>query len=292
MYVISQSAYKSIIKDTNAKTGKELSNIVANFHLELSDNDCYFIDGNVTDKYCKDLTGKTLNLTLADQTGTFNIAGVSLHKYLGTFDFYTKPTIVVSDAVYTRYLSHVGTDAIVSYTGLMFDKPMNSQKTVDVLNSFIPENKEIKESGLQNISYTGFYKSMFSWYGAYVFIGMFIGILFLIASGSIMYYKQIIEAQEEIPRYDILKKTGMSQSEVKKSISRQLGIVFGIALLIGLLHSFFALLTYNRMMDIIGQETPTLSNALMVVVLYSISYYFFYLLSKKSYMRIVTKNKV
>jgi putative ABC transport system permease protein len=259
--------------------------------MRLSGNECYFIDGNVTDKYCKNLTGKTVNLNFANATQRFNIAGVSLHKYLGTFDFYTKPTIVVSDAVYSRYLAQAGSDDVVSYAGLMFDKPMNSGKTVAALNNVIPENKAISAVGLKNVSYIGFYKSAFQLYGAYVFIGMFIGILFLLASGSIMYYKQIIEAQEEIPRYDILKKTGMSRAEIKKSISKQLGIVFGISLLIGLLHSFFALLTYNRMMDIIGQETPTLLNALIVVVLYIISYYFFYVLSKNSYTRIVCEKE-
>ena len=288
-YILSQSDYKSIIKDTNAKTEKGLSNIRTDFNMELADNECYFIDGNTTEKYCENLTGKTVNLAYANSTSKFNIAGVSLHKYLGTFDFYTKPTIVVSDAVYTKYLSQAKSDDVVSYAGLMFDKPMNSEKTVKALNSVIPENKAISAVGLKNISYIGFYRSAFQFYGAYVFIGMFIGILFLLASGSIMYYKQIIEAQEEIPRYDILKKTGMSRSEIEKSISKQLGIVFGISLLIGLLHSFFALLTYNRMMDIIGQETPTLLNALIVVVLYIISYYFFYVLSKNSYMRIVCK---
>lgn len=286
-YILSQSDYKSIINNTKAKTGS-LSNIKTDFNMDLKDNECYFIDGNTTGKYCENLTGSTVNVRFSNSISNYNINGLSLHKYIGMFDLYKKPTIVLSDSVYNKYLEHTGAENVVSFTGLMFDKPEGSESTVEALNKIAPENKQVSSSvGIANISYIGFYKSTFSLYGAFVFIGMFIGILFLLASSSIIYYKQIIEAQEEINRYDILRKIGMSGKEVKKSISKQLAIVFGIPLFIGLIHSVIALLTYNRTMDLIGKETPTMLNALMIVVFYIIVYCFFYALSVKSYMRIV-----
>jgi len=289
-YLLSQSAYRSIITDTHARSGS-FSNLATNFNIDLKDSECYFIDGNGSKDYSENLAGSKMNLQFADKSNRYTIVGVALHKYIGILDLYQKPTIVVNDNTYNEYLENADAKDIISITGFMFDKPMNSQKTVDALNTIAPENKQASLMGVSNISYIGVYKAIFSLYGAYLFIGMFVGILFLLASGSIMYYKQIIEAQEEVNRYDILKKTGMNRKEVWESISKQLAIAFGIPLIIGLSHSVFALLTYNRAMDTLGQETPTLLNAFIIVAIYIIIYCLFYALSVKSYMRIVWKKE-
>ena len=110
-----------------------------------------------------------------------------------------------------------------------------------------------------------------------------------LAIGSVMYYKLIMEAQEEAPRYEILRKTGMKKGEILASVAKQLGLVYGLPLLAGLLHTVFALLTYNRTMDLIGQETPTLSNAAIVALLFVGVYGLFYALSVKTYHSIVWK---
>lgn len=285
-YILSQNDYKSIIKNTSTQTGS-FSNVKTDFNMDLKDNECYFIDGNTTDEYCKNLIGSKLNVTFLNCESSFDIAGVSMHKYIGLFDLYKVPTIVLSDNNYNMFLKQANADSIVSYTGLMFDKPSASENTVNALNKIIPKNEEISATGLPNISFIGFYKSAFSLYGAYVFICMFIGILFLLTSGSIMYYKQIMEAQEEAERYDILKKTGMSKNEAKKSISKQLAIVFGASLAVGFLHSVFVLQIYNRSMDLLGKDPATMLNAFLIVAIYIIIYFFFYVLSRKSYMQIV-----
>ncbi len=285
-YIMSQSTYQSIIKDTKVETGT-FHNIKTDFNMDLKDGECYFIDGNTKKDYCQNLTGSVMNLQFSNMTDGYRIVGVSLHKYIGILDLYLKPTMVLSDADYNKYREQVGVDDVVRFTGVMFDNPAGSENTVAALNKIVPENTRTSSTfGIANLSYIGVYKSVFSLYGAYVFIGLFLGILFLLASGSIMYYKQIIEAQEEVSRYDILKKIGMSRDEIKKSIARQLAIVFGLSLTVGLLHSAFALLTYNRTMDLAGKEMPTMINAGIIVGIYIIIYCFFYLLSVNSYMRI------
>ena len=226
-YILSESAYKSIISSTKPQVGS-MNNIKTDFNIGLMDNECYFIDGNTTGEYCKNLKGSQVNVYLGNQISRYAIEGVSLHKYLGLYDLYEKPTIVVRDEVYNRYLKQAANGDVGHFTGFMFDQPMNSESTVDALNKIVPGRFDIP--GVPNMSYIGFYKSSFSLYGVYIFIGLFLGILFMLATGSIMYYKQIIEAQEEINRYDILRKAGMNKKEVKGSISKQLGIVFGLPL--------------------------------------------------------------
>jgi len=96
-----------------------------------------------------------------------------------------------------------------------------------------------------------------------------------------------MEAQEEAPRYEILRKTGMKKGEILSSAAKQVGLIYGILLFVGLIHTVFALLTYNRMLGSMGQQTPTLQNAAMAVILFVAVYGDFYALSVKSYRGIV-----
>lgn len=120
-----------------------------------------------------------------------------------------------------------------------------------------------------------------------MFIGLFLGVLFLLATCSVMYYKMVMEAQEEGSRYAILRKIGMSRQEMLASVAKQLGIAFGAPLVVGLAHTVFALATYNRMLELMAQETPTFQNAALVALLYVAAYGVFYLASVRSYFRIV-----
>lgn len=57
---------------------------------------------------------------------------------------------------------------------------------------------------------------LFGMHGAYIFIGLFLGILFLVSTGGIVFYKQLMEARDEIKTYDIVKKIGMSAKDIIK----------------------------------------------------------------------------
>lgn len=287
-FILSESDYKSIIKTTKAKIGS-MNNIKTDFKGGLRDNECYFIDGNTDDKFNKGIKGSKVNVCFNNQTNSYEAIGVSLHKYIGSADLWKKPTIVVSDKIYGGYFKQAMNKDIAHFTGFMFDKPMNSESVVDELNKIVP--KRIDVPNVPNVSHIGYYKAIFASYGVYTFIGLFLGILFIFALGSIMYYKQIIEAQEETMRYDILKKTGMNKNEVRTSIAKQLAIIFAFPLIIGLMHTLFAILVYNRAMNVLGKETPTLFNALILVVMFIIIYGFFYAISVKKYLQIVWNKK-
>lgn len=73
-------------------------------------------------------------------------------------------------------------------------------------------------------------------YGGLLFIGIFLGLLFLLATVMIIYYKQITEGYEDHDRYEIMQKVGMSLSEVKSSIRSQILIVFFLPLAAAVCH--------------------------------------------------------
>ena len=68
--------------------------------------------------------------------------------------------------------------------------------------------------------------------GSLLFLGIMLGIVFIIAAVLIMYYKQITEGYEDQSRFDILQKVGMTKKEVKKCINSQVLTVFFLPLLI------------------------------------------------------------
>lgn len=82
------------------------------------------------------------------------------------------------------------------------------------------------------------------------FIGVFLGILFLMATVLIMYYKQITEGYEDKQRFMILQNVGMSHHEVKQTIRSQILTVFFLPLITAGIHIGFAFPFLYRIMTL------------------------------------------
>ena len=85
----------------------------------------------------------------------------------------------------------------------------------------------------EEASFRGVYSGLF-------FVGIFLGILFLMATILIMYYKQITEGYEDKQRFTILQNVGMSHHEVKQTIRSQILTVFFLPLVTAGVHIGFA----------------------------------------------------
>lgn len=67
-------------------------------------------------------------------------------------------------------------------------------------------------------------------YGGLFFLGLFLGVLFLLGTALIIYYKQVSEGYDDARRFNIMQKVGMSHKEVKQSIHSQILLVFFLPL--------------------------------------------------------------
>jgi len=76
--------------------------------------------------------------------------------------------------------------------------------------------------------------------GITIFTAAFLGLAFLVTTGSILYFKQMSEAEEERGSYTILRKIGFAEKDIMKGIYMKQAFNFGVPLIIGLLHSYFA----------------------------------------------------
>ncbi|MEA4939238.1 MAG: ABC transporter permease [Christensenella sp.] len=289
VYLLSADEYQKIIESTSTKRGR-LSNTKTEFGGSVKPGTCFFIDSQTSGAFCKSLTGQSVTFRLGSGSESLTIDGVSLHKYIGLFNLQQFVTLVVDNDTYNRYAALASPKDVVNFTGLMFDHPLSSAETVKALDEIAPPAHSYLRDLNGNISYIGFYQTMFALYGTYVFIGAFVGVLFLLALGSILYYKQLAEAQQERSHYAILRKIGMRKREARSSVRRQLGIVFGLPFVVGTLHMLFALFTYQRATSEMGADSSVFLDAFSVWGVLSLLYFAFYLFSASRYFRTVWKN--
>lgn len=121
--------------------------------------------------------------------------------------------------------------------------------------------------------------------GSLLFIGSFLGLVFLAATGSIIYFKVLTEAEEDKSQYNMLHKMGVSAKEMRKSVASQVFVIFFVPLTVGLLHSVVALKAFSSllMMD--------LAKPVMIwMIAYTVIYGLYYILTVASYNRIITQN--
>lgn len=126
------------------------------------------------------------------------------------------------------------------------------------------------------------YKESLQKFGLIIFIAGFLGFIFLIATGSILYFKQMTEAEQERKSYTVLRQLGFGEREMMGGIIRKQLYVFGIPLAIGLVHSIFAVKAASAL---------TLSDitfpAAIAMTIYTIIYFVFAVLTIGYYRRIV-----
>jgi len=127
-------------------------------------------------------------------------------------------------------------------------------------------------------------------YGGLFFLGIFLGLLFIMATVLIIYYKQIAEGYDDRKRFEIMQKVGMSRAEIKKAIQSQVLTVFFLPLAAAVIHIAFAFKVITKLLSVFNiTNIPlfALSTALTILV-FSVFYAAVYALTAKTYYKIVS----
>ncbi|ANT57602.1 ABC transporter permease [Bacillus altitudinis] len=121
--------------------------------------------------------------------------------------------------------------------------------------------------------------------GLMMFIVGFLGLSFLVTSGCILYFKQMNESEEEQSSYTILRKLGFTEKDLLKGIRLKQLFNFGIPLVVGLLHSYFAV---QSGWFFFGGELWT--PMLIVMSIYTVLYSIFGFLSVQYYKKVIKES--
>ncbi|EOG8992026.1 FtsX-like permease family protein [Staphylococcus pseudintermedius] len=92
-------------------------------------------------------------------------------------------------------------------------------------------------------------KEQLAFSGMFLFVSGFLGVAFLIAAGCIIYIKQMDENEDEMANYQILRKMGYTHQDMFKGLALKIAFNFGLPLIIGLGHAFFAARAFNTLMN-------------------------------------------
>lgn len=126
-------------------------------------------------------------------------------------------------------------------------------------------------------------------FGGFLFIGIFLGLMFMMAMVLIIYYKQISEGYDDRGRFEILQKVGMGRAEVKATIRRQILMVFFLPLAVAAVHILFAFRVICKLLVIFSLIDTGLVLLCMAATLlfFALLYWLTYTVTAKTYYRIV-----
>lgn len=135
----------------------------------------------------------------------------------------------------------------------------------------------------------GNYEDLLSLYASFLFIGIFLSFLFIMATVLIMYYKQITEGYEDKKRFEIMQKVGLDKREVKKTINSQVLTVFFLPLVVAAIHIVFAFPMIEKMLRLLYLDNTNLYIMTTVICFgaFALVYVLIYFLTSKVYYGIV-----
>ncbi|MYL64439.1 FtsX-like permease family protein [Bacillus hwajinpoensis] len=226
-----------------------------------------------------------------EDEGIIQIEGkeeVTAQKYLGlkqdyilpyTYSDGGLPTVVIDEMTFVALQKDMDEeiqDEPLTYTGFNVENDSKLPEATDLFQSLSFEDDQGRSS-----QYEAFQEQKENM-GLIMFIVGFLGLTFLITSGCILYFKQMNEGEEERPNYTVLRKLGFTQADLSRGIRGKQMVNFGIPLVVGILHGYFAI---RSGWFFFGTELYT--PMLIVMGIYTLLYSIFGALSVVYYKKVI-----
>ncbi|WP_306008700.1 ABC transporter permease [Bacillus sp. MMSF_3353] len=221
-------------------------------------------------------TGQQVNIQLPEGNYTFKLEKLekkSIQLTSGTELLY----IVVDDAMFNLVAKQVSPITYKAYK-------VEDEKTTDETSKIV-----MKLAGQDTHMRTFYeeYKKIKALAGMKIFVVSSLALVLLVATGSIIYFKQLTEAHSDKNRYEILRKIGVNKKEVRTTIVKQTLFIFFLPLIIGILNA--AMLTMSVSLQYSMDIQQDIISFIYAVITYGVIYLLYYVLTINSYNSIVNK---
>lgn len=167
-------------------------------------------------------------------------------------------------------------------------------RQLDALHALLCDPAFESAAEAANVQYTtdmraDGYPTLRSTYGGFLFLGFFLGFVFLFATVLIIYYKQVSEGYDDRGRFRIMQQVGMTPKEVKATIRTQVLLMFFLPLVTAAIHIAFAFPLIKQIVFAFGLQNVHLFLlcTLGTFGVFALLYTFVYLLTARTYYRIV-----
>ena len=127
--------------------------------------------------------------------------------------------------------------------------------------------------------------------GAFVFIGLVLGISFILGAALIIYYKQLSEGVQDKRSFKILQEVGLSKEQVSKTIKSQVSMIFLLPIAMTIVHFSFAYIMISKLIEIFGimDSQLILWVSLVTIAALAFIYWLIYKGTSRVYYNIVEK---
>lgn len=161
------------------------------------------------------------------------------------------------------------------FTGLKINNVNDIKTTAEKLKSI---------DAIKNTLYVTVSKDVtsYSTFGIIYFLGAFLALVFIVATGSIIYFKLVSEAYIDKEKYSILKRIGMTYKEIYGASARQIGISYLFPLIVGIVHSSVAMSVLSNLMNY-NIMVPAILSIIIFIFVYGI----YFAATTKKYLSIV-----
>ena len=240
------------------------------------------------------LGGDTLRLRQLDSFSLVSGSSImGLHTlYLVVPDLDSVLELRAQQNAYTS--EHGGTRSMLNYT-YQFDLSGTDDEQLDALHVLLSDPAFESAAVAANVNYTtdmraDGYPTLRSTYGGFLFLGFFLGFVFLFATVLIIYYKQVSEGYDDRGRFRIMQQVGMTPKEVKATIRTQVLLMFFLPLVTAAIHIAFAFPLIKQIVFAFGLQNVHLFLlcTLGTFGVFALLYTFVYLLTARTYYRIVS----
>jgi len=238
-----------------------------NQELHIADGSTVLLDAAYDERFSHDFTGEDFKLQNGD---SFHVDKMYTESVL---NFIAAGTVlVVNDQ---EFAATNAEEVKMQVVGL--DNDLKQQAiSQDISKQLSTEQQESFSSVPQS------YEDSLATVGALLFVGSFLGLVFLAATGSIIYFKILTEAEEDQAKYAILNKIGVNSKQILKTVAGQVAVIFSAPLIVGIVHSAFALLAFSQLFGM-NITKPVI----LWMVAYSAIYFIYYIFTVRAFYKIV-----
>ncbi|CAH2463582.1 MULTISPECIES: FtsX-like permease family protein [Bacillus cereus group] len=268
VYAMKQSDYNKLAASLRMK------------QLFMSDNEAYVLSGSayftLFSQFDPSFNRKSITLS-----STNTILQVKGYEQAGAIPSnFSYQTLILPDVVVNNLPSTTKHVSAYNYN------VQNWEKTYEIANDFM---KKIQKDR-QEFQYEGplirSYESADSLYritsgsAAYFLIGTFLGVIFFIGAGSVLYFRMYTDLTNEQEKYVAISKIGVTNAEMKRSATIQLSILFFVPYVMASIHTMFAT---KMLQDVI--DLSLFKEISAVLIIFGIVEIVFFLFIRSFYMQ-------
>ncbi len=216
---------------------------------------------------------ESVELPAAGGAASLRVHGVSYRTYV-SMDRFTR-SLVVTDGMYERIAAVEGAEKR-SLVGYMLDNDLLASGFIADLHAALPESIRL---------YTFYenYRDGLKLYGVLMFVGVFVGLLFITATGSILYFRMSMEASEDREKFQTLIKLGIGRGQLKGAVAKELALVFGAPLALAAVNAYMASVPLGKLVNVGMTDI-----FLVIVAVYTLVYGLYFLLTWNKYLKTVS----